>query len=89
MVTDEVYNNLDWRELNAVQEIKDVLVGSVVEDVEEYGADYVDAEGKEVLSGLLLYIKQSFGVKGVVQMCSDGSEYEYQNFYVTYAELPD
>ena len=88
MIIDESYNNLEWRELHTVREIKDVLVGSVVEDVEEFGADYVDAEGKEVLSGLLLCVKQCFGVKGVVQMYSDGSEYEYQNLYVTYAELP-
>lgn len=88
MITDEVYNNLEWRELHTVREIKDVLVGSVVEDVEEFGADYVDAEGKGIFSGTLLYVRQSFGVKGVIQMYADSSEDEYQNFYVTYAELP-
>jgi len=88
MITEEVFNNLDWRELRTQKEIEVVLVGSVIEEVEGINADYVDADGKDIFSGTLLYIRQSFGVNGVIQMYADGTEDEYQNYVVMFAELP-
>lgn len=88
MISEEIFNNLDWRELRTQKEIEAVLVGSVIEDVEGFNADYVDAVGREILGGTLIFIRQSFGVKAIILMHVDTSEDEYQNYFVDYAEIP-
>jgi len=87
MIDSEMFNGLVWRELKG-KEIQDVLENATIEETANIYYAYVDADGNDVMSGTLLFIRKSNGTKGVVHMCADNDDYEYHSYVVMYAELP-